>query len=178
LTQSGHSVSHSTRTRRGAGRYRALARRIISKAASCPPRRPAIGIFQCLPASCHQVARGLDVVAVVQATKPRPRSNRSANMLASDALSRDLLAPIQRWLKSKYGRKTCLISFGSETTLGCTAAHRAVVESPEPVPPPDERLVEIRHIAKSPRPGERAQVQCLGDMPWVSRATAMWPDNH
>jgi len=37
--------------------------------------------------------------------------------------------------------------FGSETTLGCTAAHRAVVESPEPVPPPDEGLMEIRRFA-------------------------------
>src|SRR6516225_3085268 len=43
------------------------------------------------------------------------------------------------------------------------------------MPRPDERLVEIRHIAKSP-PLE-AGLQCLGDMPWVSRATAIWPDD-
>src|SRR5262249_59780738 len=34
------------------------------------------------------------------------------------------------------------------------------------MPPPDERLVEIRHIAKSPQPGERASCSawaiCLG----------------
>jgi len=43
-----------------------------------------------------------------------------------------------------------------------------------PMPRPDERLVEIRHIAKSP-PLE-AGLQCLGDMPWISRATAIRPD--
>jgi len=36
--------------------------------------------------------------------------------------------------------------------------------------------MEIGHFAKSPRPGERAEAQCLGEMPWVSRATAMMPD--
>ena len=31
-------------------------------------------------------------------------------------------------------------------------------------------------MRQSPRPGQRAQVQCLGDMPWVGRATAFKPD--
>jgi hypothetical protein len=65
--------------------------------------------------------------------------------------------------------------FGSETTLGCTAAHRAVVESPEPVPPPDEGLMEIRRFAKILGPASGLK-QCLGEMPWINRATAMWPD--
>jgi hypothetical protein len=30
-------------------------------------------------------------------------------------------------------------------------------------------------IAKSPRPGVRAKEQCLGDMPWKHRATAIKP---
>ena len=37
--------------------------------------------------------------------------------------------------------------------------------------------MEIGHFAKSPRPEERAEAQCLGEMPWVSRATAMMPDH-
>jgi hypothetical protein len=33
-------------------------------------------------------------------------------------------------------------------------------------------------IAKSPRPGARAEEQCLGDMPWKRRATAIKPGAH
>jgi hypothetical protein len=43
----------------------------------------------------------------------------------------------------------------------------------------DERFLEIGYFAKnpkSPQSREREQVQCLGDMPWLSRATAVWPD--
>jgi hypothetical protein len=32
--------------------------------------------------------------------------------------------------------------------------------------------------AKSPRPGARAKEQCLGDMPWKHRATAIKPGAH
>jgi hypothetical protein len=35
-------------------------------------------------------------------------------------------------------------------------------------------FLEIRHIAKKPQPAERAQ--CLGEMPWSCRATAIKPD--
>jgi hypothetical protein len=33
-------------------------------------------------------------------------------------------------------------------------------------------------IAKSPQPGARAKEQCLGDMPWKHRATAIKPGEH
>ena len=45
------------------------------------------------------------------------------------------------------------------------------------MPLPDERLCgdwTYRQKSSARRAGE---LQCLGDMPWVSRATAMWPDN-
>jgi len=35
--------------------------------------------------------------------------------------------------------------------------------------------VELR-ISPNPQPDARASLQFLGDMPWVSRATAIWPD--
>src|SRR5215470_1439618 len=44
------------------------------------------------------------------------------------------------------------------------------------MPRPDERLcgdLTYRQKSSARRAGE---LQCLGDMPWVSRATAMWPD--
>ena len=54
------------------------------------------------------------------------------NLSVPDGPSRDLSVSDQQWLRSGSGwRKAYLVSFGSETTLGCTAAHRAVVESPE-----------------------------------------------
>jgi len=34
-----------------------------------------------------------------------------------------------------------------------------------PMPLTNQKLVGIRHFAKSPRPDERAEVQCLGEMP-------------
>jgi hypothetical protein len=43
-----------------------------------------------------------------------------------------------------------------------------------PMPRPDGKACGIRHIAKSP-PLDSG-LQHLGDMPWVSRATAIWPD--
>ena len=74
----------------------------------------------------------------------------------------------QRWQcsKSRY-HKTFLSSFGSETTLGCTRQLTGRLSNARiAMPPPDERLVEIRHIAKSPQPGERASCSawaiCLG----------------
>jgi hypothetical protein len=69
-----------------------------------------------------------------------------------------------------------LISFRSETTLGCKEQLTGR-SSKARTPPPDERLMEMGHFAKSPRPGERAEAQYLGEMPWVSRATAMMPDH-
>src|SRR5580700_8141093 len=82
----------------------------------------------------------------------------------------------QRWLRSKsHWRKTYLISCGSETNAWLhVAAHRAAVEGPESTarrkPYGDQTF---RHKSSARR---GAQVQCLGEMPWVSRATAMWPD--
>jgi hypothetical protein len=38
------------------------------------------------------------------------------------------------------------------------------------------RLDISPNIPKSPQSRKREQVQCLGDMPWLSRATAMRPD--
>ena len=60
-----------------------------------------------------------------------------------------------------------LSSFGSETTLGCTRQLTGRLSNARiATPPPDERLVEIGHIAKSPQPGERASCSawaiCLG----------------
>src|SRR6516225_7179457 len=57
--------------------------------------------------------------------------------------------------------------FGSETTLGCTRQLTGRLSNARiATPPPDERLVEIKHIAKSPQPGERASCSawaiCLG----------------
>ena len=51
--------------------------------------------------------------------------------------------------------------------LGCTRQLTGRLSKARvPMPLPDERLVEIRHIAKSPRPGERASSSawaiCLG----------------
>src|SRR5262249_50158793 len=45
------------------------------------------------------------------------------------------------------------------------------------MPLPDERLCgdwTYRQKSSARRAGE---LQCLGDMPWVSRATSMWPDS-
>src|SRR6516165_12367349 len=57
--------------------------------------------------------------------------------------------------------------FGSETTLGCTRQLTGRLSNARiATPPPDERLVEFKHIAKSPQPGERASCSawaiCLG----------------
>jgi hypothetical protein len=87
----------------------------------------------------------------------------------------------QRLSKSNsHERKTFLISFGSETSLGCTRQLTGrLSKARNATPLQDERLVEIGHFAKSPKSPqsrERVKVQCLGDMPWLSRATAMRPD--
>jgi hypothetical protein len=39
----------------------------------------------------------------------------------------------------------------------------------------DERLLESRHRPKALGPGAGKE-QCLGEMPWISRATAIEPD--
>ena len=44
------------------------------------------------------------------------------------------------------------------------------------MPQAEKRILEIVHFAKSPLPGERVEAQCLGEMPWIGRATAMGPD--
>jgi hypothetical protein len=44
------------------------------------------------------------------------------------------------------------------------------------MPRPDERILVIRHFAKIPPPERGLEVQCLGEMPWVGRATAIRPD--
>ena len=99
------------------------------------------------------------------------RAHRPLPSLPGDppALRRGLNARrIQQWQcsKSRY-HKTFLSSFGSETTLGCTRQLTGRLSNARiAMPPPDERLVEIRHIAKSPQPGERASCSawaiCLG----------------
>jgi hypothetical protein len=84
--------------------------------------------------------------------------------------------------RSSQEHTTFLISFGSETSLGCTQQLTGrLSKARNTTPLQGERFLEIGHFAKSPkspRPCERAQVQCLGDMPWLSRATAMWPDQY
>ena len=60
----------------------------------------------------------------------RTQPNGPVNALGNEV---GLSMSDQRWLSSKScQRKAYLVSFRSETTLGCTAAHRAVAESPEP----------------------------------------------
>src|ERR1700745_2065312 len=59
---------------------------------------------------------------------------------------------------------------------GCESRRYREASLGSPMPRPDKGLVEIGHSAKSPRPGERAWVQCLGEMPWDHRATAVKPD--
>jgi hypothetical protein len=72
-----------------------------------------------------------------------------------------------------------LISF-DETSLGCPRQLTGrLSKARNATPLQDQRFSEIGHFAKnpkSPQSRERVGVQCLGDMPWVSRATAMWPD--
>src|SRR5512142_1010766 len=64
---------------------------------------------------------------------------------------------------------------GVETTLGCDAADRAVAVGPEIAA---ERWTD-GEIAYRQQPSVRRadEAQCLGDMPWSSRATAMRPDD-
>src|ERR1700692_890626 len=83
-------------------------------------------------------------------------------------------------MRSSQEHTTFLISFGSETSLGCTRQLTGrLSKARNTTPLQDEDFWEIGHFAipKCPRPRERAQVQCLGDMPWLSRATAMRPDD-
>ena len=103
---------------------------IISRMACWLLRWPVICIFQCLQASCHQAARVLGAVAVAHGSELRTQPNGPVNALGNEV---GLSMSDQRWLSSKScQRKAYLVSFRSETTLGCTAAHRAVAESPEP----------------------------------------------
>jgi hypothetical protein len=44
------------------------------------------------------------------------------------------------------------------------------------MPRPDEGILEIGHFAKSPPPERGPEAQCLGEMPWIGRATAIRPD--
>jgi hypothetical protein len=44
------------------------------------------------------------------------------------------------------------------------------------MPRPEERFWETEHFAKSPPPERGLEAQCLGEMPWVGRATAIRPD--
>ena len=67
--------------------------------------------------------------------------------------------------------------FGSETTLGCTRQLTGRLSNARiAMPPPDERLVEIRHIAKSPQPGDRASCSA-GRYALGQPGDCMWPDN-
>src|SRR5262249_57200243 len=87
-------------------------------------------------------------------------------------------ALVDRWSKNKsHWRKTFLISLGSETTLDCTRQLTGRLPTARgPMPRPEEGIWEIEHFAKRPSPGERVEAQCLGEMPWISRATAIRPD--
>src|SRR5580700_10601598 len=82
--------------------------------------------------------------------------------------------------RSSQEHTTFLISFGSETSLGCTRQLTGrLSKARNTTPLQGERFLEIGHFAKSPKSPqsrERVKVQCLGDMPWLSRATAMRPD--
>src|SRR5215469_14908012 len=61
---------------------------------------------------------------------------------------------------------------GVETTLGCSAADRAVADSPAAA----VKRETVRNKACSQPSSEPAdKVQCLGDMPWRCRATAGSP---
>src|SRR5262252_251296 len=63
---------------------------------------------------------------------------------------------------------------GVETTLGCSAADRAVADSPAAA----VKRETVRNMACSQPSSEPAdKVQCLGDMPWRCRATAGQPDD-
>ena len=71
-------------------------------------------------------------------------------------------------------RKAYLISKKrSETTLGCAAADRAVVEGPE-LASGHRDGDDISPKALGPVSG---LVQCLGEMPWEGRVTAFKPDD-
>ena len=62
---------------------------------------------------------------------------------------------------------------GVETTLGCSAADRAVADSPAAA----VKRKTVRNMACAQPSSEPAdKVQCLGDMPWRCRATAVQPD--
>src|SRR5262249_7740704 len=62
---------------------------------------------------------------------------------------------------------------GVETTLGCCAADRAVADSPAAA----VKRETVRNMACAQPSSEPAdKVQCLGDMPWRCRATAVQPD--
>jgi hypothetical protein len=66
--------------------------------------------------------------------------------------------------------------YRSETTLGCArqlAGRLSMARNQMPAGAGDLRASEKRQ--QSP-PGRRAGAQCLGDMPWLSRATAIGPD--
>jgi hypothetical protein len=69
-------------------------------------------------------------------------------------------------MRSSLGcSKTYLISFRSETTLGCVTADRAVVGDPEQsMPPAGHDFLEIRHRQKAStrRRGCSAWAKCLG----------------
>src|SRR5579864_1371059 len=64
---------------------------------------------------------------------------------------------------------------GVETTLGCAAADRAVADSPD-----DRRRKRTTDgsgaYRQQPSARRADEAQCLGDVPWIGRATAMRPD--
>ena len=88
--------------------------------------------------------------------------------------------------RGRFFASTSHISSPSEheTTLGCTPADRAVVECPSPgglhhrrhfTFTTEKTLWELSHRQKALGPRAGAE-QCLGDMPWKGRATAIKPD--
>src|SRR5215472_1054659 len=68
--------------------------------------------------------------------------------------------------------------FGGETTLGCTRQLTGRLSKARFRRRDRTKGLWRLRISPNPQPDARASLQFLGDMPWVSRATAIWPDTH
>jgi hypothetical protein len=75
-----------------------------------------------------------------------PQERRSTISKLSDASGPSVWLPEPQRMNSCGCNKTYLISFRSETTLGCMTANRAVVDGPsQSIPPSGHEFLEIRH---------------------------------
>ena len=85
------------------------------------------------------------------------------------------------FLLPRSGNNRCwyeayLVSFGARQRLAARDSSPGGCRSPVPAPRFGRKACGDYAYRQTPQPDARASLQFLGDMPWVSRATAIWPD--